>query len=193
MSQSNEARVAQLLSLCSRAWESQLLMSMLRSKISHPNKKPPHRHNEEPPLTPSRQKVCTATKTQHSQKQIKTEKRVYFKKWSGEYKDGGWRNCTVQEITEVPLTSQKHQGSSAEGLSWRQTPCTKEHLPLLKTDWVLEKQGSGTPNLKGQVQRGEWALEQMESPQTGHPRLQGLGSGWSCHAHRDLWLQLTPG
>ena len=70
---SNEARAPQLLSLCSRAHEPQLLKlarlePMLYNKRSHHNKKHRHRNEEQPQLTAARESPCAATKTQRSQK-----------------------------------------------------------------------------------------------------------------------------
>lgn len=65
----------------------------------------------------------------------------------------------VQEITEVPLTSQKHQGSSANGIKLKTNTVRRTAPSPLKARLGSEKQGSGTPSLKGQVQRGEWAME----------------------------------
>ena len=65
----------------------------------------------------------------------------------------------VQEITEVPLTSQKHQESSADGIKLKTNTVRRRAPSPLKARLGSEKQGSGTPYLKGRVQRGEWAME----------------------------------
>ena len=80
MPRSSSARAPQLLSLCSRACEPQLLSpraatteacvprAVLHNERSHRNEKPPHCNEEWPPLTATRESPCAATKTQHSQK-----------------------------------------------------------------------------------------------------------------------------
>ena len=70
---SNYAHVPQLLSLCSRALEPQLLKParlepVLRNKRSHCNEKPAHRNKEWPLLAATRGGQRTTTKTQRSQK-----------------------------------------------------------------------------------------------------------------------------
>ena len=60
---SNEAHVPQLLSLRSRARETQLLKTarlkpVLHNKRSHRNEKPTHRNEEQPPLAATRESPC---------------------------------------------------------------------------------------------------------------------------------------
>ena len=73
MPQSNKARAPQLLSLCSRAREPQLLKPaflepVLRNKRSHRNERPAHCNEEQPPLAATRGSPHAATKTQWNQK-----------------------------------------------------------------------------------------------------------------------------
>ena len=73
MPRSNYARAPQLLSLCSRAREPQLLKPahlepVLHNKRSHRNEKPAHHNKEQPLLTAITESPRAATKTQHSQK-----------------------------------------------------------------------------------------------------------------------------
>ena len=71
--QRNQACMPQLLSLCSRAHELQLLKlahpeSRFLNKGSHHNEKPLHHNEEQPLLTTTRESLWTATKTQCNQK-----------------------------------------------------------------------------------------------------------------------------
>ena len=44
------------------------LEPVLRNKRSHRSEKPAHRNKEQPPLAATRESLCTAMKTQYSQK-----------------------------------------------------------------------------------------------------------------------------
>ena len=61
MPRSNWAREPQLL-------KPARLEPVLRNKRSHDDEKPAYRNEEWPPLATTRESLCTATKTQHSQK-----------------------------------------------------------------------------------------------------------------------------
>ena len=73
MPQSGWAREPQLLSLCSRTHEPQLLKPVhlepvLRNKRGRDSERPVHHDEEWPPLATARESPHTETKTQHSQK-----------------------------------------------------------------------------------------------------------------------------
>ena len=85
MPRSNKALAPQLLSMCSRAHEPQLLKPahlepVFLNKRSHGNEKPAHCNEEEPPLAATRESLRAATKTQRSQKQSKFKKIINLKK-----------------------------------------------------------------------------------------------------------------
>ena len=66
----SRAFIQQLLSLYAVITEAHTLVSVLCNKRSHCKKKPKHHNEEQSLLTATREGLCTATKTQHNQKEV---------------------------------------------------------------------------------------------------------------------------
>ena len=111
MPRSNQARAPQLLSLCFRAHEPQLLSPrastsepaplepVLRNKRSHRNEKPAHHNKEQPPRpATTRESPCAATNTQRSLKKKKK------------------RNHPVWTATHLSLPEPSHSPQNSKGL-----------------------------------------------------------------------------
>ena len=56
-------------------WSLHALGPVHHDKGSHCKEKPMHHHEEQPPLTATRESVSAATKTQHNQKQSNSNKK----------------------------------------------------------------------------------------------------------------------